>query len=822
MDLLRRDLALAARLLWKDRSFAATAILTLAVCIGANAAMFSIVYAVLLKPLPVPDSDAIFLMGNQYPHAGTAQSSNSGVPDYYDRLTGVTAFEEQALFNFQGGGTLDLNGTPQRVIGVAATPSLFRLLRVPPLLGRIFTEAEGEPGQNQQIILSYGLWQQAYGGDPGVVGRVIRLSARPFTIVGVMPRGFLFVDPDVRVWTPLAFTPEQRSDNARHNNSWVSVGRLRPGATVAQAQAQVDALNAANLERFPKTKELLINAGFHTSVDRMQDVLVRRVKGTLFLLWGGAGFVLLIGAVNLTNLVLARATLRRKDLVTRLALGATGQQLARYVTVESVALAVTGGLAGLAVGAAVIQGLARIGLDKIPRATEVRIDPTVFLFSIAIAVIIGLVLALLPIAELGRVNVSDVLQEEGRGGTAGRTRRAVQRTMVVVQVAFALVLLIGAGLLLASFRHLLTVDPGFKGEGVLTSSIVMAPPRYSGDREMRQLMSRALGGLRAIPGVTGVGATTVIPLGGNHSDSVILAEGYVMKPGESLVSPLHIRVTPGYFETIGARLRRGRYFTDADREDALKVVMVDEALARKFWPDDNPIGRRMYRLRSPDDFLKVGEHADWMTVVGVVGNIHVDDVTGNRTVGAYYIPFAQEVSPAATFAVKSDLDRATLISGVRRAIAEIDPELALFDIRTMAELTDASLMSRRTAMVLALGFAVMALFLAAVGLYGVLAYLVTQRTREIGIRLALGSTASGIFELVLREGLILVAVGLIVGLGGAVALRSAIESQVYGVRSFDPWVIGIVLLTLGAVALAASTLPAYRAARLDPVRVLSA
>ena len=637
-----------------------------------------------------------------------------------------------------------------------------------------------------------------------------------------MPRGFLFVDPDVRVWTPLAFTTEQRSDNARHNNSWVNIGRLRPGATVAQARAQVDALNAANLERFPKTKELLINAGFHTSVDRMQDVLVRRVKGTLFLLWGGAGFVLLIGAVNLTNLVLARATLRRKDLVTRLALGATGQQLARYVTVESVALAVTGGLAGLAVGAAVIQGLARIGLDKIPRATEVRIDPTVFLFSIAIAVIIGLVLALLPIAELGRVNVSDVLQEEGRGGTAGRTRRAVQRTMVVVQVAFALVLLIGAGLLLASFRHLLTVDPGFKGEGVLTSSIVMAPPRYSGDGEMRQLMNRALGGLRAIPGVTGVGATTVIPLGGNHSDSVILAEGYVMKPGESLVSPLHIRVTPGYFETIGVRLRRGRYFTDADREDALKVVMVDEALARKFWLDDNPIGRRMYLPRSPDDFLKVGEHADWMTVVGVVGNIHVDDVTGNRTVGAYYIPFAQEVSPAATFAVKSDLDRATLISGVRRAIAEIDPELALFDIRTMAELTDASLMSRRTAMVLSLGFAVMALFLAAVGLYGVLAYLVTQRTREIGIRLALGSTASGIFELVLREGLILVAVGLIVGLGGAVALRSAIESQVYGVRSFDPWVIGIVLLTLGAVALAASTLPAYRAARLDPVRVLSA
>jgi predicted permease len=822
VDLLRRDLVLAARLLWKDRSFAATAILTLAVCIGANAAMFTIVHAVLLKPLPVPGADDILVMGNRYPHAGAVESANSGVPDYFDRLTAVTAFEEQAMFNFQGGGTLDLNGTPQRVPGIAATPSLFRLLRVPPILGRIFTEAEGEVGQNQQVILGYGLWQQAYGGDPHVVGRLLRLNGRPYTIVGVMPRGFLFVDPGVQVWTPLAFTSEERSDNARHNNSWVNVGRLKPGATLAQAQAQVNALNAGNLERFPRFKELLLNAGFHTRVERLQDLLVRRIKGTLFLLWGGAGFVLLIGAVNLANLVLARATLRRKDLVTRLALGASRKQLARYVTIESVLLAVVGGLSGLAVGAAVMRGLARIGFEKIPRASEVQMDPTVYLFSMGIAVIVGLLLALLPIADLGRVNVADVLQEESRGGTAGKARRAVQRMMVVVQVAFALVLLIGAGLLLTSFRHVLTIDPGFKGDGVLTSSIVMPPPRYRGDAEVRQFMNRALEGLRAIPGVSGAGATTLIPLGGNHSDGVILAEGYVMKPGESLVSPMHVRVTPGYFEAIGATLRRGRSFAESDREDTLKVVIVDEALARKFWPTDDPIGRRMYRPSSPDDMLKVDEHTQWLTVVGVVGNINVDDVTGNTTVGAYYIPFAQAVTPFATFAVKSQLERSTLVGGVRAAVAAVDPELALFDIRTMAELTDASLMSRRAAMVLALAFAGMALFLAGVGLYGVLAYLVTQRTREIGIRLALGSTAGGIFELVLREGLLLVATGLAVGLSGVVLLRSALESQVYGARPFDPWVVGAVLFTLTAVALAATTLPAYRAARLDPVRVLSA
>jgi hypothetical protein len=322
MDTLIRDVKLAAKWLWKDRGFTLTAILTLSVGIGANTAIFTIVNAVLLRPLPVREADNILLMENQYPKAGATDSTNSGVPDYYDRLRTLTVFEEQAMYNFQGGGTIDIDGKPERVRGMAATPSLFRLLRVAPVRGRIFVDSEGELGNEQKVILSYSLWQQLYGGDPNVLGHDIQMNGRPFSIVGVMPRDFLFVTPDVRLWTPLAFTAQQKSDEARHSNSWFNIGRLKPGATREQAQAQVDALNAANLDHFPKWKELLINAAFHTRVERLQDMLVRGVKATLYLLWGGGGCVLLIGAINITNLALARATVRRKEFATRLALGA--------------------------------------------------------------------------------------------------------------------------------------------------------------------------------------------------------------------------------------------------------------------------------------------------------------------------------------------------------------------------------------------------------------------------------------------------------------------------------------------------------------------
>lgn len=818
-----RDIRFGLKLLWKDRAYAATAILTLAVCIGANAAIFTIVNSVLLKPLPVPDSSRILLMSNQYPNSGTglATYTNSGVPDYYDRLRDVKVYEEQAMYN----GTnlaIEIDGAPELIRGMAATPSLFRLLRFPPAQGRFFDDSEGEIGNEQKVILSYGLRQQLYGGQPSVIDQQIRLGGRPFTIVGVMPRGFEFADPEARFWIPLAFTAQQKSDDARHNNSWFNVGRLKPGATIGQAQEQVNALNATNLERFPQYKQLLVNAGFNTRVERLQDVLVRSVKGTLYLLWGGAAFVLLIGGVNIANLALARSNLRMKELSTRLVLGASRSQVARQLIIESLLLAFAGGLAGVLAGSGILRALGAIGLDRLPRAGEIHMDLTVVGAALAVSAIAGVLIGLVPVAHLFKVNLSTVLHEETRTGTGGRKARAVRRVLVVAQVAFAFVLLIGSGLLVASFRSLLAVDPGFKAEGVITAGIGMPRVRYSTDNDVRSFTNRVLQAIRNVPGVTNAGGTTIIPLGGNHSDSVIIAEGYQMKPGESLVSPMQVIVTPGYFEAMSTPLVRGRYFNERDNETGPGAVIVDERLAQRFWPGADPAGKRMYRPMNPRDLLRVDENTRWLTVVGVVREVRLEDLAGRiGSAGAYYFPAAQVAPRGMVVAIKAASDPDAVLRTVRAELQKIDPAMPLANVRTMTEYTSLSLMPRRAAMLLATSFGLVSLFLSAIGIYGVLAYLVTQRSREIGIRIALGSTTRGIFNLVLREGLLLVASGLVLGLAGTVAFRQVLQNQIYGLGAMDPLVIGSVMTILGTIALAACSLPARRATQVDPVAVLN-
>ncbi len=822
------DIHFGLKQLWKHRGYAATAILTLAVCIGANAAIFTIVNSVLLKPLPVPDSGRILLMSNQYPNAGTGITpfTNSGVPDYYDRLRDTTVYEEQAMYN----GTnqaFEINGSPELIRGMAATPSLFRLLHVPPAYGRIFDDSEGEIGNEQKVILSYPLWQQLYGSNAGVVGQQVRLSGRPFTIVGVMPKGFEFADSEARFWIPLAFTAQQKSDDFRHSNSWYNIGRLKPDATIEQAQEQVNAINAANFERFSQFKQLLVNAGFHTRVERLQDVLVRGVRPSLYLLWGGAAFVLLIGAVNLVNVALARSNLRAKELTTRLALGAGRAQVARQLIIESLLLSLSAGAAGIAVGYGILRALDVIGLERIPRAHEIHMDFMVIAAALAVATVAGWLIGLVPAVHLFKVNLSTALREESRTGIGGRKTQALRRVLVVTQVAFAFVLLIGSGLLLGSFRNLLAVDPGFKTEGIITATIGMPRVRYPADKDVVQFTDRVLRTVRAVPGVAAAGGTTIIPLGGNHSDSVILAEGYQMKPGESLVSPMQVTVTPRYFETMGTPLVKGRYFDDRDNEASPGVIIVDERLARKFWPGGDPIGRRMYKPSNPRDLLKIDEKTRWLTVVGVVREVQFEDLAGrSTTVGAYYFAAAQPPPPQGAprglaLAIKTSGDPAAVLRAVRAELNKLDPAMPLADVRTMQERVALSLMSRRAAMLLAISFGVIALFLSAVGIYGVLTYLVTQRSREISIRIALGSTPRGVFRLVLREGLWLVGIGFVLGLAGTAALRRVLGGQLYGLGAMDPRVMAIVMVLLGIIALTACSLPARRATRLDPVTVLT-
>jgi putative ABC transport system permease protein len=582
----------------------------------------------------------------------------------------------------------------------------------------------------------------------------------------------------------------------------------------------VDAVNRANLDRFPSFKEILINAGFHTVVAPLEDMLVKEVRGALYLLWGGAAFVLLIGAVNVANLVLARATLRRKEFATRPALGAGTGRLMRQLVTESILVALAGGAAGAVLGTGLLQALAHSGIETLPRAGEVRVDGMVALAMLATAALVGIVIGLIPPVQVIRARVSDVLREESRSGTGGRRARRVRQILVVAQVGLAFVLLAGAGLVLASFRQLLHVDPGFDVKGVVTAT--SAPQSlYPKDADVSALMDRSLAAIRAIPGVAAAGATTTIPWGGDHSDSAILAEGYVMKPGESLISPEQVTVTPGYFEAMHIRIVAGRPFDDRDRASAPGAIIVDEPLAHHFWPDRNPIGRRMYLPHDIHNLLKTDEHTHWMTVVGIVRPVHTANVEGDgNPVGAYYMPYAQNVLRGYALAIKTSGDPGQILRALRARFAAIAPSLALFDVHTMEERGDLALASRRASLTLAMFFGCLALFLSGVGIYGVLAYLVTQRQREIGIRTALGCTAGGVVKLVVREALWLLGAGLLLGVVGSVALRSVVAGQLYGVKPLDPVVMSAVILTLAVIGLAAGVMPARRATRVDPVTVL--
>jgi predicted permease len=822
MDRFLQDIRFGVRLLLKDRAFTLTALFTLALCIGANAAIFAIVNSVLLQPLPAPDPERLVLMHNSYPRAGVERASN-GVPDYYDRLRETDVLEEQALYNPRG-VTIGIEGDPQRVTAMIARPSLLRMLRAAPVRGRIFHEEEGERGADTKVVLTYALWQQLFSGRDAAIGSELRINGVPHTIVGVLAPGFQFGSPDVKLWLPLSFGPQEKSDDARHSNNYSMVARLRPGATIAQAQQQIDALNARNLERFPHFKEILVNAGFHTVVKSLHDDMVAGVRGTLYLLWGGVLFVLLIGAVNIANLVLVRSTGRMKELATRHALGAGLSRLTRQLLTETVLLTLAGAVVGVLLGNWGLTLLTTMGIERIPRGPEIRMDFTAVLFTLALAAAVGVLVGILPVLSVRRMNLSQAFREESRSGTTGRGTQMTRRLLVASQVAFAFMLLVGAGLLLASFERVLAIEPGFDPDNVLTARVSLPAGRYVDEAGVNTFASRLLERVRTLPGVQQAGITSNIPFGGDYSDSVIIAEGYQMTPGESLISPYRVLVTAGYFEAMGMAPRTGRTFTDSDTATSPPVVIVDEKLARRFWGDESPIGRRMFKPGSAEDAatMKAGPNARWFTVVGVVPEIRISGLTAtDDRPGAYYFPLTQEARWTLTLAVKTDGDPLGLAPSIRREVTAIDPELPLYSVRSLQDRMDESLVDRRTPMLLGIVFAGVALFLAGVGIYGVLAYQVTQRRREIGIRLALGSNPRGIFALVVREGLVLLAAGLTTGLAGAFAVGRAMQSQLYGVSPMDPLVVGSVAAVIGLVALAACTIPAGRAARTDPLVALA-
>lgn len=822
MDRLRQDLGLAVRLLWKDRGFSVTAVTTLALCLAASTSIFAVVNAVLLKPLPFPEPEQLAVLFNSYPRAGAVRASN-GVPDYYDRLSEVTAFEHLAMYRTAGVTIGGQGGEAERVISMLVTPSLFPLLRVQAYRGQLFTASDAEPGQPRKVVLTYATWQRLFGGRDDAIGGDLRISGVAHVVVGVLPAAFQFIDPDVQLWTPVAFSPADRADDRRHSNNWEQLARLKPGATIEQAQAQVDGINAANLERFPQLKDVLVNAGFHTQVNELHGDLVAGLRPTLYLLWGGVLAVLIIGCVNVANLASVRASTRVRELATRHALGASVGQLSRQIFTETILLALVGGSAGLGLGWFALRAAGPLALDQLPRGSEVALDATVILVVMALVLGVGVLVGLFPVLALRHADLGQIVREEGRSGTASRRTRRVRRGLVTSQVAFALVLLVAAGLLLASFQRVLAVDPGFDPDGVLTGSVNVPAARYPDAGAVRAVTERIMAAVRRLPGVEAAGVTTTTPLSGDHNDSVIFAEGYQPAPGESLISPSNVWVSPGYFEAMRTKLLTGRFFDARDVEGSPRTIIVDDQLAKKFWPHQDPLGRHLWFPGDVQKLLEPPPRDEWMRVVGVVENVRLDGLVDGpafRTVGAYYQPIAQSGARSMTLAVRTSLAPPAVASAIRSAVSAIDPELPVYDVRTMNERVTRSLGDRRTPMLLAIGFASVALLLAAIGIYGVLAYQVNQRAREIGIRIALGAATSSIFTMVLREGAAIVLTGTALGLAGAFVLRQSLQTQLYEIGAMDPTVVAAVAVLLFLVAIAAVMLPARRAARVDPVRVL--
>jgi putative ABC transport system permease protein len=809
MTSITRDTRFAVKLLLKNRAFTISAVLTLALCIGANTAIFSVLNSVLLKPLPFEGANRLVRIYNSYPVAGV-ERGGAAAPDYFDRRE-LPALESVAMATGQG-MTIGESGRPERVRGRAVTPSFFELLGVAPVVGRTFLPEEGEPEANRVAVLSWGLWQERYGGAGDVAGSTIRINDVTHTIVGVMPRNFVFEDSETRLWVPIAFTAAQRGDNARHSNNWDMIARLRPGSTVAQAQQQIDALNAQIAERLPQLRELLSQVGYRAVVVDYRADTTRDVRGTLLLLQAGVIVVLLIGCINIANLVLVRSTARHRELATRAALGAGRRRLATQMLTESIVLALLGGIAGVLVGWAAVRAFARFATTDLPRSVEIGMDPLTLLVSLAVAGFAGVLFGAMPVARLLHADLSTVFRDEGRSGTAGRTTGTWRSALVVAQVSLAFALLVGAGLMLVSFARTLDVDPGFDAADVVTARLPLPVTRYPDAQARRTFAAQLLERVRALPGVQYAAVTSMLPFGGEMNASAVTPEGFEPRADDPLIAPVNTLASTDYFDAMGIDVVAGRAFTEADAAGALPVAMVDRYLAERFWPGADPIGKRLGQ-----GVATAGDEIVFRTVVGVVEDVRVASLTGDQPLGHFYIPAAQQPTAQPFLVVRTSLPLEAVAGPLRRVVLELDPDLPLADVRPLGARLADSVATERLRMLLLVGFGGLALFLAAIGLYGVLAYSVTQRSAEIGIRMALGSSARAVFTLILRQGAKLVGLGLGLGVIGSIAAGRMLQSMLYGVRPNDPFILASVLAVLAVTGVVACILPARRAMRVDPM-----
>jgi predicted permease len=802
-----RDIQFAVRTLRKQPVFTLVAILTLALGIGANTAIFSLLYQILLRPLPYPDPERLVFVWNSYPGINLPQASVS-IPDYIDRKTQAPALEDATLFTMR---TANLNegGNPEQVRALAVTPSFFSTLRRSPMIGRAFTEDEAKPDADKFAILTYGLWTSQYGADRSMVGRDIRVNGEPHRVVGVLPPDFEIPASDIALVVPFSFTPQQMSDQGRGNEFSSMIARLRPGATIEQANGQFKAIVARNLERLPQYQSFAKTSGFGGYAIGMRDQLVGDVRAPLLVLQAGVILLLLIACTNVANLLLMRATARLRELAIRTTLGAGRARIVTQLLTEGIVLSIAGASVGLAVGVAGIKALIALSTAQLPGSPETTLHVPVLLFTLALAVATGVVFGLVPAAAVLRGNTAAFLKDDSSRGTSGKRTGRTRATLVVAETAIAVVLLVGAGLMIKSFARLQNVDPGFTIDNVLTAQIALPAARYPDAPARAAFWNRIIERARAIPGVSASGLTTNVPFNGNVGSGSYTIVGRTLAPGEAMPHGRQEIVGGDYFKAMRIPLVSGRTFEDTDTATSRAVCVIDEYLVKKYFADRSPLGQQIQRGPT----FKA-------TIVGVVGTINSIDLGQPVTKERIYYAAAQQAPRAMALVLKTGLDPLALVPQVRAAVQAIDAEQPIADVRTMDQWVSRSLQNRRAPMTLLAVFGAVALVLSAVGIYGIVAFGVTQRVREFGIRHALGADSGSIVSLVLGEGLRTAGGGIAIGLLGALALTRSLQSLLFGVTAHDPLVFAGVAIVLLAVALAACYVPARRATRVDPMVAL--
>jgi len=804
------DLRFAFRQLRKAPTFTVTALATIAICLGANLAIFAVINSILLRPLPFPNADRLVTIFNTYPKAGV-ENDGSSITNYYERRDNIPAFESLSLY-MKRVETVGDPGSMQQEEIARISPEFFTTLGVSPAIGRNFIGEEAADQKNV-IILTDAFWRQRFDSDPDVLGRDTRINGIARKIVGVLPPAFRFLSSEARVFLPIKSDMEQRGPKARHSGGGGThmIARLKPGATIAEAQAQIDAHNDAVEKDNPEAK-MMAEAGFRSLVVPLHADHVRSIRPTLLLMQGGVFFLLLIGAVNLINLFLIRASDRAKEMAIRQSMGASRGHVVRQVVTETVLLTATGGLLGVLVGAWGTQLLQILGAARLPLGAHIAFDGWLASLGLGGAVILGIVIAT-PIAWFNlRSHLANALQSESRSGTINRATQRLRHGFIIAQIALAFILLAGAALLGLSLKNVMAVSPGFRADHVLTGECTISWPL---GKDSVGIVDRLLESIRQQPGIAAAGTITSIPLSGDSGKAAFTPKGYVPPPGQSVHGHYSYGISGDYFTALGIPLREGRLLTSADSHGSERVIVVDEDFARRYWPNGGALGQRVFEGSDSDD-------AKLFTIVGVVGTVKQAELTEAQGQGAVYLPYVHRVGASVFVVTRTSQRPEAFAETLQKLVRAAHPELAFDNIRSMEARIDESLIARRSPALLAGIFAGVALLLAAIGTYGVLSYAVAQRRREIGIRMALGAQRRQIGTQFLSLGLRLLSAGTILGLIGAWLAGRAMQSVLFDVPTLPIATLLGTALVLGSVSLIACLIPARRATKVDPMVALRA